>query len=56
VHGVLINLSDLSQSIIAKVDRYLKYVQTQENYLNIVEKQKNEYKLLLVSAAAAASA
>ena len=43
-YGVHINLSDLSADIIQELSEYIKYVATQELTLNIIEKQKEDYR------------
>lgn len=42
--GIRINLSELKPEIINELINYIKYVQNQENTLNIDEKQKETYK------------
>jgi hypothetical protein len=42
--GIRINLSELKQEVISELIDYVKYVQTQENSLDIDEKQKEIYK------------
>lgn len=42
--GIRINLSELKPEVISELINYIKYVQTQENSLNIDEKQKEIYK------------
>ena len=39
-NGTLINLSELKKEIVDKVNKYVRYVQNQENYLNSIERQK----------------
>ena len=43
-YGVHINLSQVNPKIIKEVETFIQYVNTQENYLNDVEKQKETYK------------
>lgn len=43
-YGIHINLSELSKDIIAELLVYIKYVDTQEVYLNNVEQEKEKYK------------
>ena len=43
-NGIFINLSEVSNSVITKVDEYLDYLYNQECELNKLEKQKEEYK------------
>lgn len=42
--GIRINLSELKPEVIIELINYIKYVQTQENSLDIDEKQKEMYK------------
>ena len=42
--GIRINLSELKSEVINELITYIKYFQTQENTLNIDEKQKETYK------------
>ena len=42
-NGIYINLSDLSIDIIDKLEEYINYVITQENHINSVEQQKQNY-------------
>lgn len=43
-YGIHINLSDLDNSILKELVLYIKYVNTQESYLNNVEQEKEKYK------------
>jgi hypothetical protein len=43
-YGIHINLSELQDSIIEELIVYIKYVNTQEIYLNNAEKEKENYK------------
>ena len=43
-YGVHINLSDLKKENLDEISLYIKYVNTQENSLHKIEKQKEEYK------------
>ena len=43
-YGIHINLSELSSSILDDLMVYIKYVNTQEIYLNNAEKEKEKYK------------
>ena len=43
-YGIHINLSDLDKDIIDELSVYINYVITQEKTLNLVEKQKEDYK------------
>lgn len=42
-YGIHINLSELRKEILDELSVYIKYVNTQENSLNIIEKQKADY-------------
>ena len=43
-YGTHINLTELRQSVLDELTLYIKYVNTQENNLNAVEQQKEDYK------------
>ena len=43
-NGTFINLSSIDDSVIHKLQSYLKYVNTQESQLNDLEYQKEEFK------------
>ena len=43
-YGIHINLSELPDAILNELMVYIKYVNTQEIYLNDVEKEKEKYK------------
>ena len=43
-YGIHINLSELRDSILNELMVYIKYVNTQEIYLNNAEKEKEKYK------------
>ena len=43
-YGIHINLSELSKDIIIELTIYIKYVNTQEQTLNSIEKQKDDYR------------
>ena len=43
-YGVHINLSELKKEIIDELGVYIKYVSTQEINLNVIEKQKEDYR------------
>jgi len=43
-YGIHINLSELKKEILDDLNMYVKYVNTQESNLNIIEQQKEEYK------------
>jgi len=42
--GIRVNLTELKPEVINKLVEYIKYIQAQENVLNIDEKQKENYK------------
>jgi hypothetical protein len=42
--GIRINLAELSPDIIDELFSYIKYIQKQEQSLDLVEKQKDDYK------------
>jgi hypothetical protein len=43
-YGIHINLSELDKEIIDELTVYIKYVNTQEQTLNSIEKQKENYR------------
>ena len=43
-YGIHINLSELPADILNKINVYIKYVNTQEQTLNSIEQQKEDYK------------
>jgi hypothetical protein len=43
-YGIHINLSELSDTILDELEMYIKYVNNQEKYLNIIEQEKENYK------------
>jgi len=43
-YGIHINLSELSKDIIIELTIYIKYVNAQEQTLNSIEKQKDDYR------------
>jgi len=43
-YGTHINLSELSKEIINELSTYIKYVNTQEQTLNTIEQQKEDYR------------
>ena len=42
--GVLVNISFLSKDILSELNNYVKYVNDQENVINNIETQKQEFK------------
>jgi len=43
-YGIHVNLSDIDNSILKELIIYIKYVNTQEIYLNSAEQEKEKYK------------
>jgi hypothetical protein len=43
-YGIHINLSELSTNIVNELNVYIKYVNTQEQTLNSIEQQKEDYR------------
>jgi hypothetical protein len=43
-YGIHINLTELKKEIIDQLNTYIKYVNTQEVNLNIIEQQKEDYR------------
>jgi hypothetical protein len=43
-YGVHVNLSELKKEIIAELNKYIIYVNTQEKALNSVEQKKEDYR------------
>jgi hypothetical protein len=43
-YGIHINLSELSDDVLNELSNYVKYVNSQESYLNNAEKEKENYK------------
>jgi hypothetical protein len=43
-YGVHINLSELKKDVLDELSLYVKYVNTQENTLNVVEQKKENYR------------
>jgi hypothetical protein len=43
-YGIHINLSEVENSVLNELMMYIKYVNTQEIYLNNVEQEKEKYK------------
>lgn len=48
-YGVHINLSELDNYILFELQKYIKYVNTQENTLNDIEQQKESFKNIYFS-------
>jgi hypothetical protein len=42
--GVFVNISFLSKDILSELNLYIKYVNDQENVINNIESQKQEFK------------
>jgi Cys-tRNA synthase (O-phospho-L-seryl-tRNA:Cys-tRNA synthase) len=43
-YGIHINLSEIKKEIVDELAIYIKYVNAQENNLNVIEQQKQDYK------------
>lgn len=43
-YGIHINLSELNKELLDELSTYVKYVNTQENTLNYIEQQKEDYR------------
>jgi hypothetical protein len=43
-YGIHINLSELKKDVLDELSLFVKYVNTQENNLNLIEQQKEDYK------------
>ena len=43
-YGIHINLSDQKKEVLDEISMYIKYVNTQEKALHLIEQQKEEYK------------
>jgi hypothetical protein len=43
-YGIHINLSELKKDILDELSTYIKYVNTQESSLNLVEQKKEDYR------------
>lgn len=48
-YGVFINLSDLSEELLHKLNNYIEYWKKQENHLTNIENQKQVYKTIYFS-------
>ena len=44
-NGIFVNMNELDNNIINNIEKYLHYVSTQQNQLDVVEQQKEQYKL-----------
>ena len=42
-YGVFVNMSNLNNSLLTELTNYISYVETQEENLNDIEKQKSNY-------------
>ena len=42
-YGIHINMTELSNQVIGKLNEYIKYVNIQENEINNIEKKKENY-------------
>ncbi|MFY7731804.1 MAG: hypothetical protein ACOVRN_19945 [Flavobacterium sp.] len=43
-YGIHINLSELKNEVLEEISIYVKYVNTQENALHVIEQQKEDYR------------
>ena len=43
-YGIHINLTDVPKEVVDKIKTFIEYVNTQENTLNVIEMQKEEFK------------
>jgi hypothetical protein len=43
-YGIHVNLSEIKEEIISDLSNYIQYVNTQEQTLNTIEKQKEDYR------------
>ena len=43
-YGIHINLSELKKDVLDELSTYIKYVNTQENTLSLIEQQKEDYR------------
>jgi hypothetical protein len=43
-YGIHVNLTELKQQILNEINIYIKYVNTQEITLNLIERQKEDYR------------
>lgn len=43
-NGIFINLTNVKKEVIEDIQNYIYYLENQENMINEIEKQKNEYK------------
>tara|TARA_B100000941_G_C27993919_1_gene297115 strand:- start:55 stop:339 length:285 start_codon:yes stop_codon:yes gene_type:complete len=48
-NGFFINLTNLNNDIITKIEKYMEYIILQENHLTNIEFQKKEYEQILNS-------
>ncbi len=48
-YGVFVNLSDLSDELLEKIQEYISYWKTQENNLKNIETKKEKYKTIYFS-------
>ena len=46
-NGFFINLTNLDNNIITKIEKYMEYIVLQENHLTNIESQKKEYEQIL---------
>ena len=48
-YGILVNMSELSDELLADIDTHIQYVCEQERVLEDTERKKNEYKTAFFS-------
>lgn len=48
-YGIFVNLSDLSDTIIEKINNYIEYWKNQENNLKNIEHKKEKFKTIYFS-------
>lgn len=45
-NGIFVNMNELSEECIDEISRYLEYIKTKEQDLNLLENEKQNYKTL----------
>ena len=43
-NGIFINMNNIPEDVLIKINKYLTYIKTQEQHLDNVEKLKSDYK------------
>lgn len=46
-NGIFVNMNELSEECIDEIERYLEYIKTKEQDLNVLESEKQNYKTLI---------